>query len=388
MSYGLLDYGRMIGDHVRTDAFLRAMERVVDRDSVVVDIGTGTGIFALSACRLGARHVYAIEPDDVIEVARRIAADNGLGDRITFLQDTSTAVDLPGPADVIISDIGGLLPHYNQHIPSIVDARERWLTAGGALIPAADVLRCAVVETPETYEQTIGVWEDARFGLDMHAAQDLAVNIWHQAQVHADQVLSDGAILTRIDYATVGSSDLDAEVGLVISRDATAHGLLVWFDRDVAQGIHLSNAPGAPPDVSPRRIYGTAFFPWPRPNVLHRGDRVTVRLRANMVHGEYVWRWSTQVTPGRSASGGESTFVQSTFHAAPLSKRKLRARAGDFKPTLNDEGRFTRYVLDLMNSELSLEEIATRVNEKFPHRFARPSDALDDIGELSLKFGG
>lgn len=387
MSYGLLDYGRMISDHVRTDAFLRALERVVDRDSVVVDIGTGTGIFALSACRLGARHVYAIEPDDVIEVARRIAADNGFGDRITFLQDTSLAVNLAEPADVIISDIGGLLPYYSQHLPSIVDARERWLTAGGALIPAADVLRCAVVETPETYQQTIGMWGDRRFGLAMHAAQDLAVNIWHQEQVREDQVLSDSATLTRIDYATVGSADLDAEVSLVISRGATAHGLLVWFDREVARDIHLSNAPGAPAEVAPQRIYGTAFFPWSRPADFHRGDRVTVRIRANMVDGEYVWRWDAKGMPGRSTSEGESTFSQSTFHAAPLSKTKLRARAGDFKPTLNDDGRFTSYVLGLMNREFSLEEIATRVNEEFPHRFARPSDALDDIGELSLKYG-
>ena len=387
MSYGLLDYGRMISDHVRTDAFLKAMERVVARDSVVVDIGTGAGIFALSACRLGARHVYAIEPDDVIEVARRIAADNGFGDRITFLQDTSLAVDLPEPVDVIISDIGGVLPHYSQHIPSIVDARERWLTAGGALIPAADVLRCAVVETPETYERTVGVWGDSRFGLDMHAGQDLVVNIWHQTHIPEGQFLTEAATLTRIDYATVSGPDLDAEVDLVISRGATAHGLLVWFDRDVAPDIHLLNAPGAPADVAPQRIYGTAFFPWSRPTAVHRGDDVTVRLRANLVDGDYVWRWGARVTPTRSTSEGGSTFSQSTFHAVPLSKRKLRARAGDFKPTLNEDGRFARYVLDLMNAELSLEEIATRVNEEFPDRFTRPSEALDDIGELSLKYG-
>jgi len=377
----------MISDRVRTDAFLKAMERVVDRDSVVVDIGTGTGIFALSACRLGARHVYAIEPDDVIEVARRIAADNGLSDRITFLQDTSLAVDLPERADVIVSDIGGLLPYYDHHIPSIVDARERWLSAGGALIPAADVLRCAVVETPETYQQTIGAWADTRFGLDMQAGQDLAVNIWHQERVREEQLLSDIATLSRIDYATVGSPDLDAETGLVISREATAHGLLVWFDREVARDIHLFNAPGAPAAVAPQLIYGTAFFPWSSPADVQSGDHVTVRLRANFVDGDYVWRWSSRVAPARSTAVVGSIFSQSTFYSVPLSKRKLRARAGTFEPTLNEDGRFARYVLDLMNGELSLEEIATRVNQTFPDRFIRPADALDAIGELSLKFG-
>jgi hypothetical protein len=39
--------------------------------------------------------VYAIEPDDVIELAREIAADNGFGERIEFIQAISTEVELP-----------------------------------------------------------------------------------------------------------------------------------------------------------------------------------------------------------------------------------------------------------------------------------------------------
>ena len=60
------------------------MERAVTDGSVVLDIGTGTGIFAMLACRYGARKVYAIDPNGAIEVAREIARDNGFDDRIEF----------------------------------------------------------------------------------------------------------------------------------------------------------------------------------------------------------------------------------------------------------------------------------------------------------------
>ena len=90
----------MIADHVRMAAYEQALRRTVRPDSVVVDIGTGTGIFSLLACQFGARKVYAIEPDSAIEVAREIAAANGYQDRITFIQDLSTAVTLPEGADV------------------------------------------------------------------------------------------------------------------------------------------------------------------------------------------------------------------------------------------------------------------------------------------------
>ena len=73
MEYSVADYGKMIADSVRMDAYAAALERVVKPGSVVLDIGTGTGIAALIACRLGARRVFAVEPSSVIEVARQAA---------------------------------------------------------------------------------------------------------------------------------------------------------------------------------------------------------------------------------------------------------------------------------------------------------------------------
>jgi SAM-dependent methyltransferase len=117
--YSIADYGAMIADEVRMDAFVRALRQAVKPGAVVIDIGTGTGIFALLACRFGARRVYAIEPSDAIQVAREIAAANGCADRIEFIQAMSTQVTLSERADVIISDLGGVLPWFQQHIPSI-----------------------------------------------------------------------------------------------------------------------------------------------------------------------------------------------------------------------------------------------------------------------------
>ena len=68
--YSLAGYGKMIADKVRMDAYSQALRRAVKPGSVVVDIGAGTGICAMLACRFGARKVYAIEPDDAIHVAR------------------------------------------------------------------------------------------------------------------------------------------------------------------------------------------------------------------------------------------------------------------------------------------------------------------------------
>lgn len=93
--YSVDAFGSMIADQVRMSAYVQALEKHVKPDSVVLDIGTGTGIFALLACRFGARKVYAIEPNEAIQVARELAAANGYADRIEFIEDLSTRVTLP-----------------------------------------------------------------------------------------------------------------------------------------------------------------------------------------------------------------------------------------------------------------------------------------------------
>ncbi|MBE9478891.1 MAG: 50S ribosomal protein L11 methyltransferase, partial [Chloroflexi bacterium] len=116
--YDLTDYADMIADRVRMDAYALALKTVVKPDSVVLDIGTGPGLHALLAAKFGARKVFAIEPNDVVYLAREVAVVNGFADRIDFYQDLSTNVTLPERADIIVSDMRGSLPLYGEHIPT------------------------------------------------------------------------------------------------------------------------------------------------------------------------------------------------------------------------------------------------------------------------------
>ena len=160
--YSLHFYGEMIANAPRVEPYVEALRRSVTPDSVVLDLGCGQGLFALLACRFGARRVYAVEPDNVINIAREAAVANGCAERIEFFQSMSTEVTLPERATVIISDLRGVLPLFQQHIPSLIDARQRLLAPGGAFIPRRDTLWAALVETPEQYEEIVGPWRSRR----------------------------------------------------------------------------------------------------------------------------------------------------------------------------------------------------------------------------------
>jgi hypothetical protein len=82
--YSLRNFGDMIGDSARFNAYTKAISRSVRPGDVVAEIGCGPAIFSLLACRAGAKRVYAIETEDVIDVARQIAGANGFADRVHF----------------------------------------------------------------------------------------------------------------------------------------------------------------------------------------------------------------------------------------------------------------------------------------------------------------
>ena len=103
MSYGSVPRHRWMAlDTVRNDGYAAALGRVVGPDTVVLDLGAGTGIHGLMAARMGARRVYLVEPEDIISVAEEIAEANGLRDRVQCIQGRIEDVSLPEPVDVIV----------------------------------------------------------------------------------------------------------------------------------------------------------------------------------------------------------------------------------------------------------------------------------------------
>jgi protein arginine N-methyltransferase 1 len=377
--YSLGGYGQMAADRVRMDAYATALEQAVRPGSVVLDIGTGAGMMAMLACRLGARKVYAVEPADVVHTAREIARANGLGDRIEFIQGVSTRVDIPERADVVVSDLRGALPLFGQHIPSIVDARVRLMADGGVMIPRRDTLRGALVTADDRHGEIVGPWDEGSRGFDLSIARRAAVNTWVRAEIRPEHLLSEPATWAVLEYSTITDPNVRGPLEWRTSRAEAAHGFALWFDAELAEGAGYTTGPHGPVT-----IYTTAFFPWPRAVELVEGDLVTVELQARLVGDEYVWLWDTRI---QTATDGIVEFRQSTFFAEPLSPARLRARSHVHRPRLGEDGRIDRMVLERMEGAATLEEIARELAAAFPARFGTWEEALTHAGRLAEKYG-
>jgi protein arginine N-methyltransferase 1 len=380
--YGIDGYGKMILDKSRTNAYTDALRVVVRPDSVVLDIGTGSGILAFLACRFGARKVYAIEPADIIQLARQAAAANGFADRIEFIQGISTRVDLREKVDVIVAEIHGVLPAFEASLLSIMDARERFLAPGGRLIPQQETLWAALAQAPDAYGEVVEAWENNGYEFDFRAIRNVAANNWRKLKSGGNPLVSEPRGWATLDYRTLSTPNISGRVVWTIDRVATVHGLAVWFDCEATDGIGFSNSPASPT----KQIFGQGFFPWSRPVQLSSGDQVSVQIRADLAGEDYVWGWNTDITTGPDASRSLVSFRQSTFQGTALSPESLRKRARTFVPALNDDGCIDRVILQQMADGLSLNQIAQNVATQFSRRFPTWQDALDRVADLSTKY--
>jgi len=117
------------GYHESTQIALELIERQVARNSTGADIGTGSGILAIAAVRMGAAKVYARDLDPaVLAEARENLRLNGIGENTVVLQEGDLLKGFEGPVDFLTANI--VFDPLIELLPEIA----RILAPGGKVI--------------------------------------------------------------------------------------------------------------------------------------------------------------------------------------------------------------------------------------------------------------
>ena len=374
--YELADHASMIAFKGRTSAYARALEAHVLPGSVILEIGAGTGILSFLACRAGASKVYAVESEDIIQLARETAADNGFSSRIEFIQGLSTEIDLLEKVDGIVSDIHGVLPVHGKSIVSILDARDRFLKPGGWILPARETIWAALACCPSFHSSLINTW-DTEYGFDFGRARLKSVNSLRGVRLRPEDLVVAPQRWMVLDYKDLDRLSLKGDLSWTVERNATAHGVCMWFEAETPPASGYTNSPV---NREPH-VFRHAFFPWPEVVEVIARDHVTVSLRADFVNGDYVWSWDTTLT---SDSGRvKARYRQSTFIGATVSQDRLRRRAAGFVPEPNNDLPVDIKLLELIRRGISLGEIASALLAEFPARFENWNVALARAADRS-----
>lgn len=118
------------GHHGSTAGCLTRLEAIVERDrpGAAVDLGTGSGILAIAAARLGVGRILAVDEDpDATASAVANAARNGVAERVSCVTADATEVEV-APAPLVLANL--LAAAHRRLAPSYA----RQVAPGGALV--------------------------------------------------------------------------------------------------------------------------------------------------------------------------------------------------------------------------------------------------------------
>jgi SAM-dependent methyltransferase len=358
-------------DDVRNDAYAAALGECVTPDSVVLDLGAGTGVHGLIAARLGAKRVYLVEPEDILSVAEEIVAANGLQNVVRCIHRRIEDVELPEQVDIIVSALTGNFLLAEDLLPIVFGARDRFLKPGGVLVPGEATMELVPVSAPELHAREIANWSRPRYGVCFDPARAYAANtvFYRWDNVAPPVFMADPRSIHTIDFTGASSAALQSETTFEITVPGECHGYVGWFTAEFGSR-RLSTSP-----LAPATHWSPAYLPLDPPVTLEAGERVSVTVN-RPPSGDWTWTLDSARTQQR----------HSTLFSAPMKVATLKKAAVNYVPTLNADGRELLTVLSESQGSETTASIARLLRQRHPTHYRSDADALRAVQAIVKRY--
>lgn len=229
----------LLNDKIRMEAYRKAIRAAVKPGMIVADIGAGLGVLSHMALAAGASRVYAVEFDaETIALAEKDS-------RITWVHGLSGDIRLPEKVDVIVSETLGSFALDENTLPTLIDARKRFLKKSGSVIPQS---------------------------LDLMIAPATSRSRSKVQSIAKDQLLAKPTS-HHIDFLSETDPVFTVNTEFKIIRDGTLSGFAGWFDVKLFGNISFSTAP-----TKPVTHWKQGFLPIRSSERLKRGQTLRFQL--------------------------------------------------------------------------------------------------------------
>ena len=294
-----IEYHRsLIADIGRLAAFERALAKVIRKgETIVADIGTGSGVLAMIAAKLGARKVIAYEFAEIGALAERLVKLNKLRN-IELIPMRSTEIIEPERADVVVTETLGNYALEEFLVETMNDAKARHLKPGGVLIPGGLEQMVAPVIASRCRDELVA-WERIGRGLNFGPANTMSLNNAYVRVFPPAELLDKGRTAVTWDRLDFHARNRFARKGTAewpIAAPVTELALPVWGAAELVPDIVLPPSPLAAPTH-----WEQLFLPALEPMELKAGETLAVQVRSHSSEeGGTDLAWSFRV---RTAKG-------------------------------------------------------------------------------------
>ncbi len=243
---------KMLADHERNEAFEKAIQRIVNKDTVVLDIGTGSGILSMMSAKHGAKQVYTCETSThIAEVAEKIIEANGFKNKVKLFKQKSTELtptQLAEKPNVIVAEIfdAGLIGELA--IPTFRHALKELCTTDCKVIPSKANVVGRLLHLPSS--ASVNPMKNIS-GFDLSAFDQFRIPkeyISEDLKLSKHRFLSNEFDLIDYDFANLGEpipahTYKTKTITVESSDEGALHGVAFWFNLFLDEEVTLSSAP-------------------------------------------------------------------------------------------------------------------------------------------------
>jgi type II protein arginine methyltransferase len=239
----------MLNDELRNSAFEKALANVITNETVVLDIGSGTGLLAMMAARAGAKETITCEMvAPLAELARETIKRNGLADRIVTLDKRSTSLvvgnHMTCKANLLVTETVdcGLLGE--GIVRSIAHAKANLLTEDARIVPCAAIVYGMVVESPGLRNLNSA---QMAAGFDVSLTNRYATAQYFPVRLAAFDYtpLADPFEVFHFDFANGAIVPERKTINVRGQRDGAGQCVIFWFSMQLDEKTSISNEPGS-----------------------------------------------------------------------------------------------------------------------------------------------
>ena len=226
--FSMLHAASLLNHKSRLRKFAEAIERVVNSESYVVDIGAGSGILSLLAARAGARKVTSVEINSSsMSYVKRSAKLNRLEDTIEFYNGHFLDFLPKEKADVVVCEMLSSMMLIEQQVPAAIHAVEKILKPGGILLPSSIRVYCLLVQCDSIWDQ---------FTVEGLVFPKVPQTVFQEET----KDLSELTLVASFDFTKrIDKTEVDATLQMEVVQDGTLQGIVGMFDSVLFDDITL-----------------------------------------------------------------------------------------------------------------------------------------------------
>lgn len=256
--FSLLHAVNLLSQQSRINKFSKAIDEVVTTDSIVFDIGTGTGILAFLAAKAGAESVIGIDVSKQnIDYARRASKANELDDRVKFIHVHFDDFNPEIKADIVICEMLSSMLLVEQQIPAMRRVNDSLLGNNGTTIPKSTTVY--VVPVQSEY-----MWNRFQTG-------DLRFPKMPQSVGGLNEVddLADMQTLFHVEYRDLNTDfHVSEKLSFEIITDGFVHGIVGMFEAELTPEVLLRPEDG----------WKHLFVPIKQEKRVRKGEIITIQI--------------------------------------------------------------------------------------------------------------